>query len=126
MGFLNSIFKKAPKITKMHVAGKVASIVDYVIQDAGMSMLCSGSLVLKTGYTVHFSSGEPKKTAETLAIVPVASIPEGRLFEQFIELGKVTDLEFLDHLTSPFSMAVIEAFSQQCPEFSRIDAGSYY
>ena len=125
MGFLSSLFGSAPKTTKMKVAGLAASIVDGVINDAGVGMLVAGSLVLNKELWPSFRSGKPKIGGDILAVVAIGELEEADIFKTLEEVG-IRDSSLFQPLVDQLVYAALRKFEAQCPTFAALQTGNMF
>lgn len=95
------------------IAGLTASILEYVIDHNGLETLVAGSLVLYKNYKPSFHSGTPKKDRNTLAVVPLQSFEEIKIFELMLSTG-ILDQRLLSPLVDKLAYAVLTEFESQC------------
>lgn len=123
MGFLSSLFRSAPKTTKMKVAGLAASAIDFVVNDGGVGMLVAGSLVLDKELRPSFRSGRPKAEGDLLAVVAIGELEEADMFRALEEVD-IRDSLLLQPFVDQLIHAALRKFEEQCPAFAALSTGN--
>lgn len=125
MGLLSSLFGGRPKTTKMKVAGLAASTIDYVINDAGLGMLVSGSLVLDKELRPSFRSGKPKLGGDIFAVAAIGELEEAEIFKTLAQTD-MRDPSMFQPFVDQLIYAVLGKFEAQCPAFAALPTGEMF
>jgi hypothetical protein len=128
---LHALFEKAhedasnniQQTTKTKLAGQIASIIDRVIDNDGISNLIDGFLVLDKNFRVRFVGGITGTfDIDKIAVTEISDLKSSELFKHLVPLGN--DTAGLAQLTSPFIdkmvYEVLGEFAIQSEEFENL------
>lgn len=119
MGLLSSFFGKKPSLTKHEVAGQVASVLDYVISDAGFNMLLQGNISLDKKWNPNFRNGRAKASSDFVATANIADLKESD-FLRNDALSRMKNAEILAPFIDQLAYAVVRHFESSNPEFASL------
>lgn len=89
---------------KLHVAGLVASTIDFVIKDAGLKMLLNGSIVIDQNFQTSFKNGRINCSGNLLAVAVISDLEEA----ETLKMASTSGLDDVDLLSPFIDMVVLE------------------
>lgn len=122
------IFGK-PKPTKYHVGARVASFIEFVIDDSGIDVLGARSIALDRNFNIHLGGGTESRGGDILAAVQPKGLEGFAELQELLSDGDELMRQLLmadvgSAFVDQISYAVMDEFERQAPEFKRLDTGS--
>jgi hypothetical protein len=110
---------KLPSPSKQHILGKLASTIDFVITDAGLSTLLSGSIVMRVDFSTGFQSGRVVREDNIIASVCIADLKEAEVLKMALEIG-LDDASLLSPFVDDLCYGLCAEFENQSTTFKAL------
>jgi hypothetical protein len=110
---------RLPPTSKQHILGKLASTIDFVITDAGLSTLLNGSIVMRDDFSTSFQSGRVARQDNIIASVCITDLKEAEVLKMALETG-LDDATLLSPFVDQLSYAICSEFENQSTQFKHL------
>ena len=111
--------RKLPLPSKQHVLGTIASTIDFVITDAGLSTLLNGSIVMTDDFSTSFQSGRVASQGNIIASVCIADLKDAEMLKMALETG-LDDASLLSPFVDELCYGLCTQFETQSSSFKAL------
>lgn len=108
-----------PTPSKQHILGAIASTIDFVITDAGLSTLLNGSIVMTDDFSTSFRSGRVASQGNIIASVCIADLKDAEMLRMALKTG-LDDASLLSPFVDQLCYGLCTEFESQSSRFKAL------